>query len=405
MINVHKRSLYFVFTVYFVLFSCGINFSFADTGVNNTSVNGTGAISQNVYNYAELNLSTKTFVNRLNQLPQYFTFNGNLKRTQAVLPDVKYLKWVLNSDPRTALTDNPNMTLEELNSSFGPITEAAVKKFQTLYRSEILDPQGIANATGIVGVATRKKINWLLSQSRALAISANNVILNNGYIYNNSNPSYINNFVYFPYNTDGGINTNNDVTQTSQNSSSSYADGTYSTSTNSTSSMLTTSNSTTILSSQSSSDTNSGAGALGILGVLGGAALLSGALNGGTSAAAGAAGSAAGSTASKAATQTVLSQFGGKVTMNMICPCSSNYMITVYDLSLKIPLSVIFQPGVSTLKMNYNPTIGETVLGGYVRGPAQCMVYVAVGCSPYGAPAGVIDTLRGIGTTLSPAGK
>ena len=397
MINVHKRSLYLVFTVYFVLFTCGINFSFADTNTNGTSTNGTSTTSQNVYNYASLNLSTKAFVNRLNQLPQDFTFTKNLKRTQVVLLDVKYLKWVLNSDQRTALTDNPNMTLEELNSSFGPITEAAVKKFQTLYRSEILDPQGIVNATGIVGVATRKKLNWFLSQSRTLIINANNGLLNNGVTYNNSNPNYTNNYVYFPYTADGSVN--NNLTQTS---SGDYATRYYSTSTDSTSSMLTASNSTTVLSSPASPNTNSGVGALGILAVLGGGALLSGALGGGTSAAAGTAGSAAGGTAAKAGTQTVLSQFGGKIIMNMLCPCSSNYLITLYDLSLKMPLSVMFQPGFSTLKMNYNPTIGETVLGGYIRGPAQCMVYIATGCTTYGMPLGVIDTVRGIGTTLEP---
>ncbi len=417
MINVHKRNIYLVFTVYFVLFTCGINFSLADTNtigtaystnttdINSSSVNSASTNSQSTFNYTNLNISTKSFVDRLNQLPQDFSFNKNLRRNQDVLPDVKYLKWILNSDQRTALTDNPSMTLDELSSSFGPITEAAVKKFQTLYRSEILDPQGIANATGIVGVATRKKLNWFISQSRALLINANNGLLNAGLSYNISNPNYTNNYVYFPYyNADGSAN--NSLVQTSQASSSTYTDGTYLTSTDSTSSMLTTSDSTTVLSTSASSNANSGVGALGILGVLGGAALLSGALSGGAGAAAGTAGSAAGSAAggvaSKAATQVVLSQFGGRVILNMLCPCSANYLITVYDLSLMIPLSIIFQPGISTLKMNYNPTIGQIVLGGYVRGPAKCLVYVGSGCSPYGLPFGVIDTLRGVGTTLAP---
>lgn len=48
-----------------------------------------------------------------------------------------------------------------LNGYYGPDTEAAVREFQQLYRSEILDPWGITNDTGIVLYTTRRKINEL----------------------------------------------------------------------------------------------------------------------------------------------------------------------------------------------------------------------------------------------------
>lgn len=352
-------------------------------------------ISQNVY--SSLNIETIAFINRLNQLPQNFTFNQNLKRGTPVSPNVQYLKWILNSDTRTALTDNPNMTILESTSAFGPITETAVKKFQTLYRSEILDPQGITNATGVVGVATRQKLNWLLSQSRMIANSTDNSSLAN----NINNQGYNTNYVDFSYFNNQTSNSNtNSYTESLQSSTS-----TLNTTNSTTSAEKPTTTNTSLLNTYNTNNgsnvSNNSSGGLGILAIVGAAALL----NGGAGAAGGAAGGAAKNAVTSAGTQTVLSQFGGKVMMNMLCPCSSNYLITLFDLSLNVPLSVIFQPGVSVLKMNYNPTVGQTVLGGYTRGTAVCLVYVGTGCSTYGTPWGTIDTLRGVGTTLVPVSK
>jgi len=44
---------------------------------------------------------------------------------------------------------------------FGPLTRAAVTKFQEKYKSEILSPQGLTEGTGIVDASTRKKLNEL----------------------------------------------------------------------------------------------------------------------------------------------------------------------------------------------------------------------------------------------------
>jgi len=355
------------------------------------------ASSIDSYNF--LNVETKNFVNRLNEIPQTFTFDKNLRRRAPISPDVQNLKWILNSDTRTALTDNPNMALSELTSAYGPITESAVKKFQTIYRSEILDPQGIKNATGIVGKGTRQKLNWLLSQSRSLYNTANDASVNNANNYNNSNyytNNYTNNFVDFS-NIENFIR-NPGFFQTSATTTTNSSATTSTTTVRSTTTERVLYNptqtlvrNTTNTGNSVNNDNDSSSGALAGLAILGGAALLSG----------------AGNTIASNASQVALSQFGGRIIMNTPCPCSANYMITLYDLSLKMPLSVIFQPGVSSLKMNYNPTVGESVMGGYVRGTGVCLIYVGTGCSPSptGIPMGTIDTFRGVGTTLTPVGK
>jgi hypothetical protein len=349
----------------------------------------------NIYNisnsetYNSLNFETKNFVGRLNQLPQNFTFDKNLKRGTPVSPDVQYLKWILNSDTRTALTDNPNMTLTELTSAFGPITESAVKRFQTVYKSEILDPQGITSATGVVGKGTRQKLNSLLSKSRVFINNTNNTntSVNNTNYYNNSNyNTNTNRYVDFS-NIENFINggrfiqtqTNSTSSQWSTSTGTSTNSGTSSQSTRSTSTASTTSGGNTV-----KDDEDSAAGS---------AAIIAGAIL---------VGMAADSAAEKAV-NTMFAHFGGTITMNMPCPCSANYMITLSDISTKMPLSIMFQPGVSSIKMNYNPTMGETVMGGYIKGAATCMVYVGSGCSSYGNPSGTIDSVRGIGTTLTPA--
>ena len=50
-----------------------------------------------------------------------------------------------------------------INGYFGQATKQAVKKFQTKYASELLTPNGFKSATGMVGEATRNKINKLIT--------------------------------------------------------------------------------------------------------------------------------------------------------------------------------------------------------------------------------------------------
>lgn len=51
-----------------------------------------------------------------------------------------------------------------ISGYFGPMTRRAVIRFQERYRSEILTPSGLSRGTGIVGPATRKKINEMSGQ-------------------------------------------------------------------------------------------------------------------------------------------------------------------------------------------------------------------------------------------------
>jgi len=48
---------------------------------------------------------------------------------------------------------------------FGPLTQAAVIRFQERFIEEILEPLGLSSGTGFVGPSTRDKINQLLTTS------------------------------------------------------------------------------------------------------------------------------------------------------------------------------------------------------------------------------------------------
>jgi hypothetical protein len=96
-----------------------------------------------------------------------FQFNRNLKKGDTVDPDVKYLQQVLNSKPDTRVAETGSGSNQQLSAYFGVKTKDAVIRFQTLYKSDILDPAGLTVANGAVGPLTRKKLNEKLGQLSA----------------------------------------------------------------------------------------------------------------------------------------------------------------------------------------------------------------------------------------------
>ncbi len=102
-------------------------------------------------------------VKTIEGVPSGFTFTRNMG-IGARGADVKHLQIVLNSDADTRLTQTGPGSPGNETEYFGPITQGAVRKFQSKYSSEILAPIGLTSPTGFVGVQTRAKLNTILSK-------------------------------------------------------------------------------------------------------------------------------------------------------------------------------------------------------------------------------------------------
>lgn len=74
-------------------------------------------------------------------------------------PDVMKLQQFLNSDPATQVSLSGAGAPGQETQYYGPATGAAVAKFQNKYRSTILTPHGLTNATMYFGPLTRAHMN------------------------------------------------------------------------------------------------------------------------------------------------------------------------------------------------------------------------------------------------------
>ena len=93
-------------------------------------------------------------------VPQIFTQTLSLG---SFSDQVSLLKTVLNSDPLTTLVYTSTAEQGDPANLFDGATQLAVKKFQEKYAREILTPSGLVAGNGVVGAATRAKLNKILA--------------------------------------------------------------------------------------------------------------------------------------------------------------------------------------------------------------------------------------------------
>ncbi len=100
-------------------------------------------------------------------VPANYTFTRTLSAGMTG-EDVRMLQRMLNADPATRVAATGPGSIGNETTTFGLMTRDAVSRFQVKYRSEILTPNGLANPTGVVGPATRAKLNSL---TRVVAVT------------------------------------------------------------------------------------------------------------------------------------------------------------------------------------------------------------------------------------------
>ncbi|MCF7865632.1 MAG: hypothetical protein K9M11_03955 [Candidatus Pacebacteria bacterium] len=141
--------------------------------------------------------------------------------------------------------------------------------------------------------------------------------------------------------------------------------------------------------------------------VKGGSNPLSSLTGGGSSSGGGAALGGAGGGSGGSSGGSSMTDFGGTITQATVCTCSIGLptLLSIRDVRGNT-IQAMYQPGLSSLKENYNIwTPNVSTLGGMYSGGQSCQVGVSPYCSSQGTAQYTIDFIRGIGTSLVPAGK
>ena len=97
-----------------------------------------------------------------------FTVNLTLGSRGA---QVTALQQALNRDPDTRVAANGPGSPGNETDYFGPLTKAAVIKFQEKYASEVLVPVGLLQGSGYVGPYTRTKLDALAASKTAVPVA------------------------------------------------------------------------------------------------------------------------------------------------------------------------------------------------------------------------------------------
>jgi hypothetical protein len=121
---------------------------------------------------------------------------------------------------------------------------------------------------------------------------------------------------------------------------------------------------------------------------------------GGTSGAGGASGGGMGGGAGGMGGGGDIDNFGGQITNITYCTCSDGQLLDIEDVRGESK-SLFFMYGYSKLYENYNIfSSGVNVIGGYDMSSMECEVYNGESCSTEGTATGIIDSIRGIGTSM-----
>lgn len=117
-------------------------------------------ISKNIFRGLMFTASYLTFLIFCSQASAQTLFSRDLTVGMSG-SDVKALQVMLNQDPSTEVAAAGPGSPGQETAYFGPLTAAAVSRFQERYASEILAPAGLSGGTGYVGVRTRAKLEML----------------------------------------------------------------------------------------------------------------------------------------------------------------------------------------------------------------------------------------------------